>query len=164
MGACIDFIVQMVLVHCNWQANTMLNVISVKNNQIELQQHDQLYTIFMCGATCWLYWIDFILCGFTVLQVSSNKLSPDSAEPLYLACLYYGICIIDLIELWQHESTAINMHVRSFKHFPWKVCVHVLILLCVWIYAMELSPDGIGPMYLTWKCYVTCVVLEKQSN
>jgi hypothetical protein len=64
--------VQMVLVHWLLPAIVMLHVLSIQNNQIEMQ---------LCGATvCDIYvWsyshlnsVDSILCGATVLHVSSN--------------------------------------------------------------------------------------------
>ncbi len=125
---------------------------------------DPLYVISMCEATSCAHPIDSILCGSTVLQVSSNYLSPDSADPLYLACLCYVTCIIDQIELWQHGSLVLDMHLWSFMHFPWTLHVHVLISTSVWIYFTESSPGGTGPVYATWHCNVTCIVHQKQSN
>ncbi len=84
----------MVLVHCMLPAIVMLHVLSSmmapsKTIKLRCSCVDPLYVTSMCEATSCAHLIDSILCGSTVLQVSSNYLSPDSDDPLYLACLCY---------------------------------------------------------------------------
>ncbi len=130
----------------------------------------------LCGATvCDIYvWsyshlnsVNYILCGSTVLHVSSKLLSPDSVDHCIwqvcamLLALLTHVCWDRMDLLRFHCNWYAFVKVQSFSM---KGNVHVLISTSVWIYLIEFGLDGTGPLYATCHCDVTCIVHPKQSN
>ena len=110
---------------------------------------DPLYLILMYDGASSLHPIELILCGSTVLHVSSNVLSRDCADPVYAEWLCYVAGIIhqnglktgvNCILIFVHETTS-HVHQRYISMYGFHL---------VWIFSIELSPDGTGP--LCWTC------------